>query len=537
MVTMRNHLSMVLFSIILTACGTSSDESSLQGSSSPLSSEACVEKLWPKKENFKPLTTANDLFECVGKRVQLQLQNQDIDITAELLIPDHTHSRLTHTQKSPLSRKLFSIGIVEPCYFQQKYNRVPTSEGKRPFIFDTMIDCIVKAAFEHWKYGSIIAHAQTITKTRVSITPLPATMMELCVVDYQRHATETRNALPRLQSLQECLFKTIHDSPLIKKENPPPTVSEQEVDPQLLEEEQEALKSEILINEKDITMDAKTLKVLEACVGEYKQSKENIDLRTEKLIDCTINSIYQRMKNWNVHIKANIMAFSNQDQFQGGRDLKFDFIIPLWNDEEDQNMLALQPGFLLSIYSHDDPLLQGSVGVVYRLSIMHGIVGFNIFNDVQVSGSKGSHRLSIGADYQNDDNYFSANYYPPLSEWIDLDEHRKKRQIHGFDLGITKTLSDRFYISTILALWSNRDGEGTLFFDGTLGYNLNCQTALEAGLSYDTTKQNVTGHFDISIQLDTSSQDPFSQNCSGKNPSYSIRRRVNRANNLFNEQK
>ena len=530
----QNYLLMVLCSLILTACGTDNEESIVQKSSSlEGNNDACVEKLWPRKENFRPLTTANSLFECIGKQLQQKLDEQGIDITAHWSIPDNFFNGIAQTQRSPFSLELFSIGIVEPCYYQQKYNQIPTSESKVYFIFDKMVDCIINAIYEHWQYRDIMAQKLTATKTGVSLIRLPADIADTCILDYRHQTSKTQNALPRLRSLQECLFKAIHTYRLINKENVTPEVSQNDDNAQLIKEEQEAIELEILTDEEDITVDAKTVKMIEACIEEYQQNtEEDVHHRTEKLIDCSINSIYKRMASWNVNIKANIVSFSSQNQFLNDHDMKFDLIIPLWKNEEERQMIAIQPGFLLSIYSHKDPLLQGSVGLLYRLAIKNGIVGLNIFNDVHIVGDKSSYRFSIGGDYQDEWNRFSVNFYPPLSEWIDLNEYREKRQILGFDLKFTRSLSEKFYVSTAIAFWGSiNEDYMTIFLDGVLGYNINCQTAFEAGLSYDMAKKNFTGHLGMFIKLDDPSfHDLLLQDCHRKN-FFSIGRKADRVNN------
>ncbi|MCY4523695.1 MAG: inverse autotransporter beta domain-containing protein, partial [Halobacteriovoraceae bacterium] len=438
------YLPLLLCAFLIVACGQQQEEvSSLIGINN---GGYCIEKFWPKKdESFTGVKKANDLFGCMGNQLDNLLQGQGYKLDVVFL-----DSSLSFANRESISKDLYARAIIKPCYTQQLYNP-QSSSGARGFLFDTMVDCIVYATYKHWEYGILMLHVTIVGKNRISILPLTIDMAKPCMLDYHAQISETENSIYRLKSLQECLIQAILDPTLFEKDNyteksPPKTDNTR-----LIEEEQEVIETEV-INPQDeegflppedenhhIKKDSLTIDKITTCIEQYNEDQGDQEQKTRNLIECTADAIYEQA-SWNANLKANFIVLSDK-KINNRLEMEFDMVIPVWTSKDNQQSISLQPEILFSIYSSQDPSWQSGAGVIYRLAIMDGIVGFNIFHDVRIFKEQEQYRLSVGADYQSGGDFYSINYYPPLSEWINIGNNYNSGKFSGLDMGLTKAIS------------------------------------------------------------------------------------------------
>ena len=99
--------------------------------------------------------------------------------------------------------------------------------------------------------------------------------------------------------------------------------------------------------------------------------------------------------------------------------IEFDAAVPVGPGNRPGGALFIQPGAVLSQGPDGGTLLGGTLGIVYRFEGAGGIVGLNVFHDLNRTSGSGrarTHRqASLGADYQIGRNRIGANYYIPLT--------------------------------------------------------------------------------------------------------------------------
>ena len=243
---------------------------------------------------------------------------------------------------------------------------------------------------------------------------------------------------------------------------------------------------------------------------------ENYAKQTANLASCLVTKsrAYKNKQNldFNTRYDVNLAVIDDNYDVVG----EFDAAIPIWKNASKSKSLFFQPGFILLLHSNDRSSLDVNAGAVYRFTVSKGIIGLNIFYDYSRVFDDGNNsnnfshkRGSVGIDYQTGRNYLSANYYFPITGWVNIDEYYKEQALGGFDIHFERLITKKISVFLGLSDWDYRGG-GANHFKQTLGleYKLSCKTSLRTDFEYDSEENDLTSWLRVQLELGKENKDP-----------------------------
>ena len=254
---------------------------------------------------------------------------------------------------------------------------------------------------------------------------------------------------------------------------------------------------------------------------EYSMSEEEAraySKRSASLAHCLVSQADQigggdqSSSSWLKDIDASLNFSLVDGSYEAS--VEFDAVTAIWSNRDDSKVLFFQPGFIISIRSGSRSSIDSGIGIVYRFTFSRGVLGFNIFYDRSDvlndgEGNSFSHqRGSVGLDYQNGKNYISANYYFPITGWVNVNEFYREHALQGFDLHFKRLLTAKVSLYLKLSYWDyqqSRDSTRALL---GVEYTLNCNSSIRADLEYDSGRNNITAWLRYVVYWGGKSQNP-----------------------------
>ena len=198
--------------------------------------------------------------------------------------------------------------------------------------------------------------------------------------------------------------------------------------------------------------------------------------------------------------------------------LDLDVVVPLYLGRNEDWGIFVQPGFVLSLGGGARDQYGLSLGSGYRFLSSGRVYGVNAFYDRNWveddfwQESLTHERVSVGVDYQDDRNHFSANYYHRLSgdyQRYDLTAHHREYATSALD---------GFYRASLGEEWSSRsriyyefdrdfeepiafrsDGENRLVVSSGIDYRFRCHASVGAHVAHDFLTRETTPSITLNI--------------------------------------
>ena len=235
--------------------------------------------------------------------------------------------------------------------------------------------------------------------------------------------------------------------------------------------------AERLMNQYEADVYAKQSSDLARCIVEKAETSSKSRLKNKKL---------------SVH-----MAAVDSDY---NASMHFEAVVPMWKNADESQVFFLQPGFVVSLTSQSDPSANSNIGAVYRFTFANGVVGINVFYDRSdhITNNMGDHhalqRGSVGVDYQSGRNYFSANYYFPITGWVSVSEFYQEHVVGGLDFHFKRLLTKKISARLGLAYWDYSRSKDRINTTLGLEYNFTCTTFIRTDVEYDASMQDISAH-------------------------------------------
>ena len=264
------------------------------------------------------------------------------------------------------------------------------------------------------------------------------------------------------------------------------TVTERDIQRAVLAEEEHHLITESIHHQ-----------VISVCRKEYlKQQGLSPKDKLEYVLDCLLrhtSDIFQHHSQ-NTHWSGFSVHLQHIDHSYRGQ-VQFDTVVPI-EEQDDSKAFFFQPGFILSIREDRKPkaILSANVGLVYRFVFHKGVLGFNVFYDLQ-KGKKSpfQSRLGLGVDYQSHRDIFSINTYIPVQGWKSIDQFYEERPITGGELSWRRVFSDKWEGEGRVSFWDLNTKKDSLIIGVGVDYKINCSSSFGIEAEQDvSTNLNAT---------------------------------------------
>lgn len=221
-------------------------------------------------------------------------------------------------------------------------------------------------------------------------------------------------------------------------------------------------------------------------------------------------------RDTDIRVQANAKAGDRDDGV--GSYFDFDLVLPLPLGMQPDRTVFVQPGFMLSQEAGSRRLQGASVGLAYRFAATGGVYGINAFYDRNWVEDEFwtqtivHDRVSVGADFQDNVNYLSANYYRPRSndfQRFGALAHYREYATEGVDLYYTRSIDGRWLSKSRVfyeidrrfdrpAAFPTRD-EDRLTVSSGMSYLLNCSVAVGFQIEHDFLRGETTPSLSLNV--------------------------------------
>lgn len=254
--------------------------------------------------------------------------------------------------------------------------------------------------------------------------------------------------------------------------------------------------------------------------NEFLTEKEAEDSaqKSSALVNCLVSGIEQKpqfyFKNTDILIKISGFTDNSVSTLT-----KFDTVAPLWRGRYNSHGLALQPGFVLSMYSQSRASIDINSGVIYRFVFSRGVLGFNVFLDHSKVFDDGKghvfhhQRGGAGFDFQTERTYFAANHYFPITNWITVDEYYREHTLGRFDFTFKLFITKKIALSLDFSLQdtSRLDSENEIYSSAGFEYRISCKSSLHTKAKYRSFDDNIWIDFKLSYVIGETHEKEFDE--------------------------